>query len=193
MWTEVLVLSVFLSSPSLRWKNPGDQSGPGCYLFLFKRWSLWKPRMNCLPKVIVKFKTKTHSDSFPLFSLCKKKNSSRKYKWQELLVTNPGLWGRVWAMIQWLCCLSVSMKLPVPSVTFDTLAVAPGPNAVLESTFLRRASNLSSFGYHGYGTACYQSSDLHCKPSLETRTVGLGIQVWGLQYTETAIGKFQGS
>lgn len=139
--------------------------------------SKWKP-------------TVIHSLSFPLY---KKKNSSRKYKWQELLVTNPGLWGRVWAMIQWLCCLSVSMKLPVPSVTFDTLAVAPGPNAVLESTFLWRASNLSSFGYHGYGTACYQSSDLHCKPSLETRTVGLGIQVWGLQYTETAIGKFQGS
>lgn len=69
------------------------------------------------------------------------------------------------------------MKLPVPSVTLDTLAVAPGLNAVLESTFLRMANNLSSFGYHGYGTACYQASDLHCKPSLETRTVGLGIQV----------------
>lgn len=127
------------------------------------------------------------------FLSTRKKNSSRQYKWQESLVTNPGLWGRVWAMIQWLCCFTISMKLPVPSVNFDTLAVAPGLNAALESTFLRRASDLSSFGYHGYGTACYQSSDLHCKPSLETRTVGLGIQVWGLQYTERAIGKFQGN
>lgn len=75
-------------------------------------------------------------------------------------------------MIQWLCCLLISVRLPVPAMPFDQLAEAPGLNAVLDSTFLRKASNLSSFGYHGYGTACYQSSDLHCKPSLETRTVG---------------------
>lgn len=123
--------------------------------------------------------------------LSTRKKNSRKYKWLELLVTNPGLWGRVWEMLQWVCCLFISMKLPVPSMPFDTLAVAPGLNAVLDSTFLRKASNLSSFGYHGYGTACYQSSDLHCKPSLETRTVGLGIQVWEIQYTETSTGKFQ--
>lgn len=72
--------------------------------------------------------------------------------------------------------LSFYLYKTVPSMPFDLLAVTPGQNAMLASTYLRKASDLSLFGNHCYGTACYQSTDLHCKPPLEIRTVGLGIQ-----------------